>query len=260
MCIRTILTLGLIAIVPACGRVDSSGSAGSDVASVTEPREGATSDLRVKPAFYQADENQGDELDDLEAMDLETPDLEPFDLDAADREPVDSEAANDHGNIALALEAIDQLQDRMDQLHNQHRLILAALGIDDQYPASPPPAGSLARQVSELRETVDLLAVGSDAMRQAIEEQTVTLKPVQSGPADATLTVENNTDSDRQVWINGTSYWIWANSPLTVRVPPGQVITKVGNEEARTWEIPGPGQEVRIEIVRTSETVAESER
>ena len=249
MCIRTLLMLGLIAIVPACGRVDSSGPAASNVPGVSGSRDAPVRDPQIKPAFYQADE------EDLEAMDFGPTDFEPADL-----EPADTVPANDQQGIAQAMDAIELLQDRMDQLHNQHRQILAALGIDDQQPPPPPPAGSLAEQVLELREAVALLASGSEAMRQAIEEQTVTLKPVMPGTADGKLIVENNTDSDRQMWINGTSYWIWANSQLTVQVPPGQVITKAGNEQAQTWEIPGPGQEVRIEIVRTSEAVAEAER
>lgn len=244
MCIRTFLMLGLIAIVPACGRVDSSRPAASNVPGASGSREAPIRDRQIQPAFYQADEE-----------DLKTMDVGPTDF-----EPADTAPANDHQDIAQAMGAIELLQDRMDQLHNQHRQILAALGIDDQQPPPPPPAGSLAEQVLELREAVALLAAGSEAMRQAIEEQTVTLRPVLPGTADGKLTVENNTDSDRQMWINGTSYWIWANSQLTVQVPPGQVITKAGNEQARTWEIPGPGQEVRIEIVRTSEAVAEAER
>ncbi|TVS07733.1 MAG: hypothetical protein EA424_29455 [Planctomycetaceae bacterium] len=250
MCIRTLLTLGLIAIVPACGRMDSSGPAASGAPGVSDSRDTATAAPRVQPAFYQADE-----AEDLDAMGLE-----PADPMAVDHGLAATAPSDDQQGIAQTMHAIELLQDRMDQLHNQHRQILAALGIDDQQPPPPPPAGSLAEQVLELREAVALLAAGSEAMRQAIEEQTVTLKPVMPGTADGKLIVENNTDSDRQMWINGTSYWIWANSELTVQVPPGQVITKVGNEQAQTWEIPGPGQEVRIEIVRTSEAVAEAER
>lgn len=245
MSIRTLLTLGLIAILPACGRVDSSGPADSGAAGLAGSREMPTSDAQIKPAFYQADT----------AEDADVPELQVPDLEAEDTEP-----GNDHPSIALALQAIDQLHARMDQLHNQHHLILAALGMDDRQPRLPPPAGSLAQQVLELREAVDLLAAGSETMRQAIEEQTVTLKPVMPGTSDGRLTVENNTDSDRQMWINGTAYWVWADSQLTVHVPPGQVVTKVGNEQAQTWEIPGPGQELRIEIVRTSEIVTEAER
>jgi hypothetical protein len=250
MCIRTLLMLGLIAIVPACGRVDSSGPATTGAPGVSGSRDAPTPAPRVQAAFYQADE-----AEDLEAMDLESADPVAVDHELAATEP-----SEDQQGIAQALGAIELLQDRMDQLHNQHQQILAALGIDDQQPPPPPPAGSLADQVLELREAVDLLAAGNEAMRQAIEEQTVTLKPVLPGTADGKLTVENNTDSDRQMWINGTSYWIWANSQLTVQVPPGQVVTKVSSEQAQTWEIPGPGQEVRIEIVRNSETTADAER
>jgi hypothetical protein len=65
-----------------------------------------------------------------------------------------------------------------------------------------------------------------------------------------TLVVENNTDSDQYVWINGTGRWIWANTTSKVTVPVGQVTTKISGEEQKTWEIKAPAYEERIEFVR----------
>ena len=237
MYIRLGFALALLAIVPACGRVESPQALADGEQSAPEPGS------LVKPAFYQTST-------------------------AADPQPADAGELLDQGTqpasfgddrIEQCLAAIEQLQSRMDELQNQNRQILAALGIDDQQPAPPPPAGSLADKVLDLQESVKLLAVNGEALRRAIEEQTVTLKPVVPASADGRLTVENNTDSDRQMWINGTSYWIWAAGKLTVHVPVGEVTTKVTGEEAKTWEIAAPNDEVRIEIVRTSQIASSGE-
>jgi hypothetical protein len=243
MCIRIVLVLGLLATVPACGRVGSPGSQTDrgrnvqDLGSVQDPG------TLVQPAFYQTSAAA-----DPVATDSERP------VDAS----LPQGPATD-GGIEQCLAAIEQLQARMDLLHNQNRQILAALGIDDQEPAPPPPAGSLADQVLDLQEAVKLLAANGEALRRAIEDQTVTLKPALPVSVDGKLTVENNTDSDRQMWINGSPYWIWANSKLSVHVPLGEVTTKVASEQAKTWQVASPGEEVRIEIVRTSQVSSASE-
>jgi len=238
MYIRLGFVLALLAFVPACGRVESSEAPADGKPSASEP--GSS----VKPAFYQTSTaSDPDAADDGQRLDQGT-------------QPAPS--ADDR--IAQCLAAIEQLQSRMDELQNQNRQILAALGIDDQQPAPPPPAGSLADKVLDLQETVKLLAANGEALRRVIEEQTVTLKPVVPASADGRLTVENNTDSDRQMWINGTSYWIWAGGKLTVHVPVGEVTTKVSGEEAKTWEIAAGNDEVRIEIVRTSQVASDDER
>jgi hypothetical protein len=233
MSIRWVLILGLLVSFPSCGRVSSSGP----LAEVDRPSSdsGSTAghERLVKPAFYQVSAEGGAPLD-------QAPSPEP---DVAER-------------IERCLVAIETLQTRMDELHNQNQQILAALGIDDQSPAPPPPAGSLAEQVLDLQDSVKLLAANGEALRRVIEDQTVALRPVLPASTEGKLTVENNTDSDRQMWINGTAYWIWANSRLTVTVPVGPVTTKVGSEEVKTWEVANPGEEVRIEIVRTSRVTA----
>jgi hypothetical protein len=240
MCIRMVLVLGLLAAVPACGRVDSSGSMTSGGGNAEGPGSVPESGSLIKPAFYQTSAA-----------------ADPEAADAASSAGASlSQGAATDGRIEQCLAAIEQLQARMDQLHNQNLQMMAALGIDDQQPAPPPPAGSLADQVLDLREAVKLLAANGEALRRAIEEQTVTLKPALPGSADGKLTVENNTDSDRQMWINGTPYWIWANSKLSVHVPVGEVTTKVSSEQAKTWELTSPGEEVRIEIVRTSQVAS----
>jgi hypothetical protein len=202
----------------------------------------------VKPAFYQsgpADASPIDAAANAPLPDVAQPTLPTLpDLPAAS-----AEAAK----IEQCLAAIEQLQARMDQLHNQNQQILAALGLDDQQPAPPPPAGSLAARVLDLQEAVELLAANGEALRRVVEEQTVSLKPTLPAVFEGKLTVENHTDSDRQIWINGISYWIWAGNKLTVPVPVGEVTTKVAGEEAKTWEVAQANEEVRIEIVRTSE-------
>ena len=243
MCIRIVLVLGLLATVPACGRVDSSGSSTAGGQNAQNPGSAQESGTLIKPAFYQTST----------AADAEATDTESSEGASLPQGPATEEG------IEQCLAAIEQLQARMDQLHNQNLQIMAALGIDDQQPAPPPPAGSLADQVLDLQEAVKLLAANGEAMRRAIEEQTVTLKPALPVMADGKLTVENNTDSDRQMWINGTPYWVWANSKLSVHVPVGEVTTKVASEQAKTWQVTSPGEEVRIEIVRTSQVASASE-
>jgi hypothetical protein len=233
MYIRFALALGVLATVGGCGRVVS------EQPEVDGERIAPSSGNLVNPAFYQTST-----VADLEASDVDR----PMDETSAQVPAVGT------GNEFEAL--FERLQARMDELHNQNRQILAALGIDGQQPAPPPPKGSLADQVLDLQEAVKVLAANGEALRRVIEEQTVTLKPALPVSTDGRLTVENNTDDDRQMWINGTSYWIWANSKLTVLVPAGEVTTKVLGEEARTWEIAVPGEEVRIEIVRTSQVAA----
>jgi hypothetical protein len=243
MCIRTVLVLGLLTALPACGQVDSSGSPTAGGQNAQDPGSSQDPGTSIQPAFYQTSAAA-----DPEATDTES----PVDVSLPQGPATD-------GRIEQCLAAIEQLQARMDQLHNQNRQILAALGIDDQQPAPPPPAGSLADQVLDLQEAVKLLATNGEAMRRAIEEQTVTMKPVLPVSVDGRLTVENKTDSDRQMWINGTPYWIWANSKLTVHVPVGEVTTRVSSEQARTWQVTSPGEEVRLEIVRTSQVASASE-
>jgi hypothetical protein len=243
MCIRIVLVLGLLATVPACGRVDSSGPLTDRGRNAQDPGSAQDPGTLIKPAFYHTSAGA-----DPEATDTESP---------VDASLPQSPAADER--LEQCLVAIEQLQARMDLLHNQNRQILAALGIDDQQPAPPPPAGSLADQVLDLQEAVKLLAANGEALRRAVEEQTVTLKPALPVSADGKLTVENNTDSDRQMWINGTPYWIWANSKLSVHVPVGEVTTKVSSEQAKTWQVASPGEEVRLEIVRTSQVSSASE-
>jgi hypothetical protein len=240
MCIRIVLVLALLATVPACGRVDSSASLPTAGQNAQDPGSGRESGSLIQPAFYQTSAAA-----DPQATDTASP------VDANQPAgPATSEG------IEQCLAAIEQLQARMDQLHNQNLQIMAALGIDDQQPTPPPPAGSLADRVLDLQDAVKLLAANGEALRRAIEEQTVTLKPALPGSADGRLTVENNTDSDRQMWINGTPYWIWANSRLSVHVPVGEVTTKVSSEQAKTWQVTNPGEEVRIEMVRTSQVAS----
>jgi hypothetical protein len=234
MYIRLGFALALLAIVPACGRVESPQALAGGEQSASEPGS------LVKPAFYQTSTA-----------------ADPGAADAGELLDQGTQSASfSDDRIAQCLASIEQLQSRMDELQNQNRQILAALGIDDQQPAPPPPAGSLADKVLDLQDTVELLAANGEALRRAIEQQTVALKPVVPASADGRLTVENNTDSDRQMWINGTSYWIWAAGKLTVHVPVGEVTTKVPGEAAKTWEITAPNDEVRIEIVRTSQVAS----
>jgi len=222
----------LLMIVPACTPADSTQPVANRQAPTQDGNHSA-----IHTAFYQAGETEQPDKAAADTTAESTPELTPPSVD----------------QTAQLLAAVEQLQSRVDELQNQNQQILAALGVDDQQPAPPPPSGSLAEKVIRLQESVETLAANDEAIRRAIEEQTVALKPaLPSQPMQGKLVVENNTDSDRQIWINGTEYWIWAGSELSVQVPVGVVTTKVMGEEARTWEIGEPNLEERIEIVRRS--------
>ncbi len=245
MVTRLALTLLLLIIVPACTPADPT----TPVADRDAPAREAESHA-LHTAFYQVAEAA--EAAGAGATNAKT---QPTDADAG---PELTPPAVDR--MSQLLDAVEQLHARVDELQNQNKQILAALGVDDQQPAPPPPAGSLAEKVLDLQEAVELLAANDEALRQAIADETITMKPALPSLANqGKLTVENNTDSDRQMWINGTSYWIWAGSKLTVQVPVGEVTTKVTGEDARTWTIGEPNFEERIEIVRRSQATPSAE-
>lgn len=172
----------------------------------------------------------------------------------------DSETApTGDSDIALLAEAIAELRASIEQLQKQNQQIMAALAISDQGAgpelADPsgtePPEGSLAHTVLDLREAVEYLALEQEAMRKIVGQETTLLKPVAPiAPTHGTLVIENNTDSDQHVWVNGTAHWVWARTNATVSVPVGEVTTKLTGESAKTWEIKEPEYRERIEFVQ----------
>ena len=162
-------------------------------------------------------------------------------------------------DIALLAQAIAELRASIEQLQGQSRQIMAALAISDpdsgpqltDPSGSEPPEGSLAHTVLDLREAVDYLALEQEAMRKMIGQETTVLKPLAAtAPTHGTLVIENNTDSDHNVWVNGTAHWVWARTNATVDVPVGEVTTKLTGESAKTWEIKAPDYRERIEFVQ----------
>ncbi len=161
-------------------------------------------------------------------------------------------------DIVLLARAISELRSSIDSLREQNEKIMAAVGVENTRaelqladPSQPSSsADSLVDIVMDLRDTVAVLAAENQAFGKLLQEQTTVLKPIPAAPTQGTLIVENNTDSDQYVWINGTGRWIWANTTSKVTVPVGQVTTKISGEDQKTWEIKGPTYEERIEFVR----------
>lgn len=162
-------------------------------------------------------------------------------------------------DIAMLAKAIAELRASIERLEEQNRKIMTALAISDQDSGpeltdpsdAEPPEGSLAFTVLDLQEAVKHLAVEQEAMRRLIEEETMVMKPVAPvTPTHGTLIIENNTDSDQYVWVNGDARWVWARTTATVSVPVGEVSTKLTGESAKTWEIKEPDYQERIEFVQ----------
>lgn len=151
------------------------------------------------------------------------------------------------------LQIVRELQAGVDELREQNRKIMQVLGIYELPEASEPPADSLAGKITDLQEAVMMLADTDAALRRAIDEQIVALKPtLPAEPEKGKLTVENKTIAGRQVWINGTPYWVDAGGKLIVEVPVGTLTTRVLGEPDRIWRIEAPRYTEHLELVPDS--------
>jgi hypothetical protein len=168
-------------------------------------------------------------------------------------------APSGDSDLALLAQAIAELRASIERLQEQNQKIMAALAISDPVSGpqltdpsgTEPPKGSLAYTVLDLQEAVEYLALEQEAMRKMLDEGTTVMKPVEPAvPTQGTLIIENNTDSDQHVWVNGTAHWVWARTNATVSVPVGEVTTKLTGESAKTWEIKAPEYRERIEFVQ----------
>ncbi len=147
-------------------------------------------------------------------------------------------------------QAVQQLQARMTQIQEDNQRLLAAWGITATSPAAAEQVTSLDSRLERLQQAVSRLENQSGQLQQSIDEKVVALRP--AAPTHGRLIVENNTDSDQEVWVNGTAHRIWAGSQVTVDVPIGEVTTKAGDEEPRTWRIDAPDYTERLELVPAS--------
>ena len=152
--------------------------------------------------------------------------------------------------LSQLFQAVQQLQSRLDQIQEDHQRLLAVLGTSASSPQDPARITSLANRLDQLQDAVSRLTGRSDQLQQSIDEEVVALRP--PAPSHGRLTVENNTERDQEVWINGTAHRIWAGSQVIVDVPIGEVTTKAGDEEPRTWQIDAPDYAERIELVPAS--------
>ena len=171
-------------------------------------------------------------------------------------EPAGETAAASDSDLALLASAIAELRASIEQLQEQNRQIMAALAINTsgQGPqltdpaGNEPPEGTLAYTVLDLREAVEHLAAEQQATLTMMEQGTTVMKPV--APTQGVLIIENNTDSDQQVWVNGTEHRVWAQSKVTLNVPAGEVTTKLPGEAVKRWQIEAPDYREHIEFVK----------
>ncbi len=171
----------------------------------------------------------------------------------ADENPADVST-----DIVLLARAISELRTSIDSLREQNRKIMDAVGVDNieaelqlADPSQPSSsADSLVDIVMDLRDTVAFLAAENQAFGKLIQEQTTVLKPIPPVPTQGTLIVENNTDGDQYVWINGAGRWVWARTTFKVSVPVGEITTKLSGESQKTWEIKAPNYQEHIEFVQ----------
>jgi hypothetical protein len=221
----------------------------------TSPSE-ATLDQAASEPVAPASQTNEAAPSGLTAPDVNESADEAVGAESNDAEPVAS--APDATDIVLLARAISELRASIDDLREQNQKIMAAVGVENirselqlADPSQPSSsADSLVDIVMDLRDRVAVLAEENQAVGKLLQEQTTVLKPIPAPPTVGTLVVENNTESDQYVWINGTGRWIWANTTSKVTVPVGQVTTKISGEQQKTWEIKAPAYEERIEFVR----------
>ncbi len=147
-------------------------------------------------------------------------------------------------------QAVQQLQARMTQIQEDNQRLLATLGTTSVSLPAAEQVTSLDNRLERLQQAVSRLEDQSGQLQQSIDEKVVALRP--AAPSHGQLIVENNTDSDQEVWVNGTAHRIWAGSQVTVDVPIGEITTKAGDEEPRTWRIDAPDYTERLELVPAS--------
>jgi hypothetical protein len=276
MSIRVLLACLLLSALTACGAANNpaapeSGGQSNDSRVAAPPSAGVPAKpaeatrrpggqaAEIRSAHENALPAPNTRLTSFTAQaDQQTPEATPAQPEAgAAPVPGQTEDADHTEDIVLLAQSIAELRVMVQELRDQNLQILAALGSSPEAgvrladpAAPPPPAGSLAEIVLDLRETVAHLAAESEVFGKLLQEQTTALKPVAAAPTQGTLIVENNTDSDQYVWINGVGRWVWARSEVKVTVPVGQVTTKLSGEPERTWEITAPDYEEHIEFVR----------
>ncbi len=210
---------------------------------------GCANEAASPPEASNATGNAATESQDTELVGADQEPSPTVPLTGPDRSPAaesDPEAPRDL-QLSQLFQAVQQLQSRLDHVQEDHQRVLAALGTSVSDPQDPDRIMSLAHRFDELQDAVSRLADRSDQLQQSLDEKVVALRP--PAPSHGRLTVENNTERDQEVWINGTAHRIWAGSQVIVDVPIGEVTTKVGDEEPRTWRIEAPDYAERIELV-----------
>jgi hypothetical protein len=261
MSFRSLLACLLTLTLSACGAGNST---------LAENQSTGPNSPQARQPAAPADESQGQTPVELASFSPQTGEAAASGENAANEDSAADEATEGNSNeseststdtatdIVLLARAISELRTSIDDLREQNQKIMTAVGVDNiraelelDDPAQPSTsADSLVDIVMDLRDTVAELRIENEAFAKLLKDQTTVLKPIPATPTQGTLTVENNTESDQYVWINGVGRWVWANTTSKVTVPVGEVTTKISGEEQKTWEITAPKYEEHIEFVR----------